>query len=723
MKFPIVEAYGTKGAAVNEFRGLSRLPVTDAGEAAVFKNLTAEPYPAARTDFFAESGSIKIYGADGAAAVCAGGSIQYVFELVGEDNLLTGVYGGDFYHEGRKIAYYGPLEKDFKIKAGERIEMLKLGKRYVILAVGENKSSIWTYTPDGTSFGDAEQRAGDGYLKTDIIENLAEGFILFKLTGCPGMGGERVAKCEAASGKSYYCLLPTSTGLTGKKYPKQVKKLKRVDNYTGHYGTVIYLSCSEENLNPERYCFNDFQSEHPVRFVCDAAGTKGSGGTVSPLDALCAAEEAEYSADTDTTAYTVKNNCAVPFWADSDTEVKLCAYDYDTGVCNQGQAGGGYSDSRVSFAEYDSLTEQSCGIIGHFEKWNGEKRRYEFYGGEGCIYGVQDESGAELTGFYNKTGSTKKHASRTAISVNAVGIMTEAVTASHICAHGGRVCATSKDGSQVMLSAQGEYSRFADYASGASSSGFVESLTEGEFTAVCEYAGYLMLFKRGEVSIYYGSGAQDIAFARRIKVGCIDSRSIAEVGGVLYWLAPDGFYAFSGAAAEKISRKLERVYTEAVSFADYERYTVAAKSPEGLETLEYDPRLGVWAEKSAPSAGAVCRCAGAVVTGAGTLFKRTADAGAWQYESGDIFDGAIDDKGVYEIYIRARISGEAKVYTMSDGVRYEHKKITSDGAKIGVWRVPVRLIHKNYYRIGIEGAGAAVLYAIERITYEGGRTR
>lgn len=713
MRFPIVEAYGTKRAGTEEFRGLSRLPVCAEGEAAIFKNLSCEVYPAARTDFFCERGNIRIYDESGAAAVCAGESIGYVFELTGEDNMLTGVYGGNFYYRGRKVSYYGPLEKDFKINANDRIEMLKLGKRYVILAVGEYKSSIWTYTPDGTSFGTSDEREGDGYLKTDIIGNLIKGGYIFRM--CPNSLASnvmcRVARCEAASGKRYYCFVPNIGGTVGKNYTENVKKLKLVEKYIGHYGTVLYMTPSADvSLNSARYCFDDFKAEHPVRFVVDAAGTKGAGGEISPIDALCEMERERYGAEFPTgTTVSISSYCPYDV---SGTEQMMSKYDYDSGELL----------SKLSFASASGVSEDSVGIIGHFERWNEEKQRYDFADDE-IIYGISDESGAERTGFEETSGSNKRNKSKTALPIAAVGVMTEAVCASHICEHGGRVCASSGDGSQLILSAQGEYSNFADFASGASSSGFIESLTAGEFTAICKYSGYLMLFKRGEVCIYYGSGANDIALAHRIKVGCIDKRSIAEVGGVLYWLAGDGFYAFSGAGAEKISRRLEREYTSAVSFADGERYAAVCESASGRETLEYDPRLGVWSEKSAPGTAAVCSAGDAVILKAGTLYKRTAEAGVWRYESGDIFDAAIDDKGVNEIYIRARIKGEMKVYTLSDGVRYEHKKITSDGAKIGVWRVSVRLMHKNYYRIGIEGTGSATLYRIERTTYEGGRAK
>lgn len=713
MKFVEFDSSGANLAAEN-FRGLSRLAVCEDGKWAEFYNLSVEEYPAAVTDFFAESGELKIKGDDG-DVLCAGEKIGYVYEV--KDGYITGVYDGDFYFEGKRIEYYGPLEEDFTIRSGDRIEMAKIGKRYVILAVGENNSRIWTYTPDGTSFGTAEEREGDGYLKTDILENVIEDGFLFLLTPSSPDTNCRVNRIERASGKRYYCFMPyeAQTMSDSRKYSSHIKKLRKVEEYIGHYGTVLYLRAAADNLNPERYCFDDFDSEHPVRFVVDAAGTKGAGGEISAIEQLWEMENAEYDEIYDVSGLNNPIQCYAPYRASTAAELKVKKYDYDTAEYT----------GEYSFAD-GSYRENSCGIIGHFEKWDEEKARYDFWdgyeGSNGCgsmVYGTVDDEGNELT---SCSVSAKVYKSRTAIPVTVIGMMNEAVKLSHMTVYGGRVCAAVGDGSQIMFSASGQYTKFGDFSSGAAGSGFTESIAGGEFTGMCEYAGYLVMFTREKMLLYYGTTPSDTSLVRTVKKGCTDGRSIREAGGVLYFLSEDGFYMFGGGQPQRISRGLKRKYTKAAAFGNGDRYTVIAESAEGREVLEYDAAADAWSEKSAPEGEFICAAEGGAVTTAGKIYKRT-DGGVWKLESGDMVSGGVDDKGVNEVYIRARFCGSMSVYTITDGVKYAHKTVKSDGEKIEVHRIPVRLKHKSYYRIGIEGEGAATLYRAEWRTYEGGRKR
>lgn len=149
---------------------------------------------------------------------------------------------------------------------------------------------------------------------------------------------------------------------------------------------------------------------------------------------------------------------------------------------------------------------------------------------------------------------------------------------------------------------------------------------------------------------------------------------------------------------------------------------MAAECAGVRQVIEYDPRVGAWSEKSVPEGEIICYMSDGAVTSGGKLYKRC-DEGEWCIESGDIFDGNTLNKGVFEVYIRARVKGYMEVYTVSDGAKYVHKGVNSDGEKIEVFRISVRLKHGNYYRIGIKGSGDVVLYRIERRVYEGGAAR
>ena len=113
---------------------------------------------------------------------------------------------------------------------------------------------------------------------------------------------------------------------------------------------------------------------------------------------------------------------------------------------------------------------------------------------------------------------------------------------------------------------------------------------------------------------------------------------------------------------------------------------------------------------------------GLLISGDGAVLEYSR-GGEWCYETGDIYEGIFEDKGINEIYIRGRINGSFKVTTVSDDEEFEHSEISDDTMRLKVWRIPVRLKHKNHYRIRVEGRGLCVLYALERSSYIGGKKR
>ena len=181
----------------------------------------------------------------------------------------------------------------------------------------------------------------------------------------------------------------------------------------------------------------------------------------------------------------------------------------------------------------------------------------------------------------------------------------------------------------------------------------------------------------------------------------------------------DGFYAYSGGMPKRISRKLAKRYVSATAFERDGCYIADAVCEDGTrEIVTYYPELDMWCEGD--GIGILSEDSGLLISGEGRVLEYY-DGGVWCYETGDIYEGIFEDKGINEIYIRGRINGSFRVTTVSDGEEFIHSEITDDTMRLKVWRIPVRLKHKNHYRIRIEGSGRCVLYALERSSYIGGK--
>lgn len=709
---------------INEFRGINRLYLGAAGEGE-YTDMSQEFYPAVSAAGLGEPKTIYIKGEEGAAALLPG-KLACAYEVKEEDGklYLTGVYDGDFYFEGQKIGYAARPGENFHIKPTDRIEIKKSAGRYIILAEGKNShSSVWTYDTQGTSAGSEEARKNDGLLQSGIvqdmlpIENTLQKAYMYRL--CTYIG--TIKDMEEKTGKRYYMIFPNTGAVAASKY--NFKKIQKgydgYGQYEGMRGSVLYINPSpgEGNTwNSSKYCFDDFFEKNPVRFVIDAASS-GKNGT---LDILYEYESADFDLKDKSEYY----GASVPYLPEGSIAIKDKTELLYTKIEYGDDGGFGYQEKVRLFPKQNPATSAADKaaaqgampwIIGHFERWNEEKKRYDFCEDD-KMYGVCDSDGNELCidsgGFYD---------SSTAVEVE-FGLMTESARMNHIEIYQNRAWGTVADGSMLMYSELGQYTSFTSYQGLSTSSGFLQNSMPGKYSAVCAFSGALLTFKKDYISVYYGG--ENVSLSHEIKgVGCIDQRSIAEVLGNLIFLGDDGFYIYSGATPQNISKKLAVRYISAVAYADGTKYAACCEREDGKrEILIYDLTLGGWTAFACEEAAAGHTESAFVLSG-GYLAKIGEGSKAWSFETMDLFDDMTEDKGINEIYIRARLSGTMTVYTYADDKITAHKSFEDTGGKVKIFRVPVRLVHKNYYRIRACGSGRCVLYAIERTVYLGGKAR
>lgn len=305
------------------------------------------------------------------------------------------------------------------------------------------------------------------------------------------------------------------------------------------------------------------------------------------------------------------------------------------------------------------------------------------------------------------------------------------------CLHQNRLWGAAANGEYIYASALGNYGEFYQQEGLEDDSLSFEITTDGKFIAIASYRDMIVAFKRNSMTVIYGNMRSNYSVEQTIDgIGCIDAQSVHIVGGLLYFLGENGFYAYNGSQPEMISQKLNCRYTKAYGFGNTERYYASAKREDDgtYELLAYDVRYGIWTKEDALEVVSA-------VFYKNRLYAATRDA-VYEFDAHDqeepFFweavsipqdEGTFEDKGANELRIRAKIPPGAgiRVYISADGGAFtlqkellplpeEHGEPTCS-----VYRVPVRFLNAQRYQVKLEGWGDCVIYDIERALYGGGR--
>lgn len=305
------------------------------------------------------------------------------------------------------------------------------------------------------------------------------------------------------------------------------------------------------------------------------------------------------------------------------------------------------------------------------------------------------------------------------------------------CLHQNRLWGAAANGEYIYASALGNYGEFYQQDGLEDDSLSFEITTDGKFIAIASFRDMIVAFKRNSMTVIYGNMRSNYSVEQTIDgIGCIDAQSVHIVGGLLYFLGENGFYAYNGSQPEMISQKLNCRYTKAYGFGNTERYYASAKREDDgtYELLAYDVRYGIWTKEDALEVVSA-------VFYKNRLYAATRDA-VYEFDAHDqeepFFweavsipqdEGTFEDKGANELRIRAKIppGAEIRVYISADGGAFtlqkellplpeEHGEPTCS-----VYRVPVRFLNAQRYQVKLEGWGDCVIYDIERALYGGGR--
>ncbi len=297
----------------------------------------------------------------------------------------------------------------------------------------------------------------------------------------------------------------------------------------------------------------------------------------------------------------------------------------------------------------------------------------------------------------------------------------------HICVHNNRLWGTAVSGEYIYASKLGDCTNFNSFQGLNDDSWYSYIATGGGFTGICSYRTAVVAFKRGYIHHIYGDAPVNFSIPKQTFGGCIDGKSICEIGGVLYYLAQDGFRAYSGGEPYDISPQLKFNYSSCAAGTDGKHYYAAAKRDNGtFDVLVYTPESDIWVREDDTPFSGFCTFNGSVYGIAdGKMWKMNggSEPFEWCFVSKRFTYDAIDYKGVSCLWIRMDLKNDAKieVSVSADGGDFISCGTVRGGRGFSVYRIPVRFRKCDSFRIMLLGSGGAVIHDIEITSHNGGR--
>lgn len=272
-------------------------------------------------------------------------------------------------------------------------------------------------------------------------------------------------------------------------------------------------------------------------------------------------------------------------------------------------------------------------------------------------------------------------------------------------------------GSDVYASKVGDFKTWDDYSGTELDSWAADVYSPGNFTGITTYQDHVVFFKRDQMYELYGYTPSQFKILESAKIGCIDNRSISEVGGVLFFMSEKGVQSYAGGFPRNVSEKLNLVSIKsAVAIGDGRKYYVSIED----EVYIYD----TWQDTWMPYMNIKVISFGKLDT---DIYALGDDGNIYQLESGNemveweaitkLFDdGTFNKKSVKAIRLKAKmdIGSELYVYVRANERSWVLHKTIKHNEKYYMSRrdifITIPIKRAETYQIKIVGKGNALVY-------------
>lgn len=166
-----------------------------------------------------------------------------------------------------------------------------------------------------------------------------------------------------------------------------------------------------------------------------------------------------------------------------------------------------------------------------------------------------------------------------------------------VCENGNRLWGCSSSTNEIFASALGDPTNFFRFM-GISTDSYAASVgSDGAFTGIHAYRGYVLFFKENCIHKIYGSNPPytiTTSYVKGVQKG--SHNSLKNLNGTLYYKAPDGIYSYEGGLPICISSDLGRNrYTDAVAGVVNNKYYISMANIYGeKELFVYDEERAIW---------------------------------------------------------------------------------------------------------------------------------
>jgi hypothetical protein len=303
---------------------------------------------------------------------------------------------------------------------------------------------------------------------------------------------------------------------------------------------------------------------------------------------------------------------------------------------------------------------------------------------------------------------------------------------------GGRVFVGSTTSEEVHFCAIGDV---LDWTT-ALNSGSIKVMTNAneKVTAMKTYAGHLVIFTRNSIHELYGySPTQFRLIPATTDIGCVNPDCVIEMKGVLYFLADDGIYAYTGGTvpkkislpkADRFIRDMAygRVNEAKMGFKGSTLYVYIPQGTTGGLTVKYDADKDVWMADDEDVVNGFLNFKGELYSfqsGATSKINRLDDISVpptrdflWQSRA-NLMGSVASNKSVKRIYLITEIGEDSElnvsISTDKTGDTWELVHTVSEGSldRTDVV-IPITLGQREkWFRVKLHGHGDVTVHNME----------
>lgn len=308
----------------------------------------------------------------------------------------------------------------------------------------------------------------------------------------------------------------------------------------------------------------------------------------------------------------------------------------------------------------------------------------------------------------------------------------------YVVGYQNRLWGCNSEKNEIYCSALGDFKNWRKYEETSISSYAASVGVAGIFTGACVQNGVPTFFKENTIFKIYGTRPQNFQILSYEQKGVEQGsgKSLCLIGGVCYYKAVDGVYAYDGNSVHRISGSLgDENFSRAIAGRQVDKYYISLFSENKMQRFLYcyDTSKGLWTKEDAARISAFANCREQLyfieddtlysVGGRNDFtvangIESVEDAFAWFAETGDLYEDSTDKKYISKLQLRLTVQGSVNISLQQDGGQWEtvYRTVEKDKRTITVPILPRRC---EYLRVRLEGRGACKLYALSMTSEKG----